>query len=102
MNLSAEEQQAVAEFKASPDQQENLYVFMHEQGAEFGRLLNGLVWRELKPDVLLSNSGRCAAADSMGDQLKKQAERLRSIGHNDRNVEAYIGAAKSEMIWLGI
>lgn len=100
MKLSAEERRAVAEFKDDPAAQEELREFMREQGAEYGRLASERLWAF--PKLLLSNSGRFAVADLVVANLRDQADRNRSYGHDERGVEIFIAAARAELAWLGV
>lgn len=102
LNLSAEEQQAVSDFKSSSETQEAERPLMRAQGAEFGRRLNAAVQSELRLAVLLSNSGRCSAAKILSEQIEAQAARLRLIGYDECNVDLYTAAAKSELAWMGV
>jgi hypothetical protein len=101
MKLNAEEREAVAVFKSDPARQEELRSFMAEQGSDFGRRISDVTCT-LPPKVLLSNSGRCAAADIAAKALKDQRKTLRSIGHDDRGIEIFVASAKTELAWLGV
>jgi hypothetical protein len=100
MKLNAEEREAVAVFKDAPAQQEELREFMRELGAEYGRRVSDRLWAF--PKLLLSNSGRFAVADVVVANLREQAERNRSFGHDERGVEIFTTAARAELAWLGV
>ena len=102
MQLNAEEQQAVDEFRRNPEAQEEMRSEMRADGAEYGRELSEMVQRELGLEKLLSNSCRCGAADLTAQSLLRQAARLRFIGHDEVGVDIYMAAAKAELSWLGV
>jgi hypothetical protein len=91
MKLSPEEQGASRIFASNPRMQGELREFIATQGAEFGRELTRAIERELSVDCLLSNSGCCAAAYIVSEQIKKQ--QLREVGHDDLGISIFTKAA---------
>jgi hypothetical protein len=70
-------------------------------GAEYGRAARAAVERAAPAKLLLSNSGRCAVADLVAENIRDEA-RLRRRLKDERAIAIFEEAARAEFDWLGI
>lgn len=70
-------------------------------GAEYGRAARAAVEGAAPAWLLLSNSGRCALADLVAENIRDEA-RLRRRLKDERAIAIFEEAACAEFDWLGI